>query len=63
MTYKGLLDHLQKLGEEALGMDVTIYDADVGEYFPIDDFSTDMDTEGILDENHPVIIIKYGVFD
>lgn len=54
MTYGQLLTKLSKLNETHLRMDVTIRVND--EFYPADTL-TALETDGILDEDHPVITI------
>lgn len=53
MTYRELLEQLQKLSPEQLGQDVTVYDFDGAEFYPAS-FLPSVHTD-VLDEEHPVI--------
>ena len=54
ITYRDLLNKLQKLNEAQLNSDITILSRD-GEYYKAGLFFTDK-TVDILDEGHPVIV-------
>ena len=58
MTYLDLLTELQSFTEEQLMMNVTVYDCDNEEYYPITDgiaFTTE--ECDVLDNNHPILYI------
>ena len=57
MTYKELLDVLNKLNPEQLNQTVTVYDGTVDEYYPVNDCDFTKTTD-VLDENHFFIEIK-----
>ena len=61
MTYKELKNQLEKLDEDQLNMDVTIYDSEDDEFYgcyaPHLSINKEADT---LDDNHPYLIIKTG---
>jgi hypothetical protein len=57
MTYKELLDVLNKLNPEQLNQTVTVYDGTVDEYYPVNDCDFTK-TADVLDENHFFIEIK-----
>jgi len=61
MTYRELLESLNKLTSEQLDMDVTVFCCDEifshgDEFFPVDGLLTASVECGILDENHPYLI-------
>lgn len=58
MTYQGLFDALKVLTEEQLQSDVTIYDMSEDEYYPVNDISFTIGGSDVLDDNHPILIVK-----
>lgn len=58
MTYKELLNNLNKLSPEQLDMfDVCVYDCSIDEYLPVTDFSFTIGDD-VLDDNHPILIMN-----
>ena len=56
MTYKDLLDQLQKLNPEQLNTDVAVHDTDIDEYYQSSvDFVFATDECQVLDVDHPFI--------
>ncbi len=56
MTYKDLLDQLQKLNLEQLNQDVAIWNDDLDEYYQSGVELVFVDTtQDVLDVDHPVI--------
>lgn len=59
MTYKELKDQLDGLTEEQLDMDVTIYDAEIDEFYGCYSPKLEINTtDSTLDEGHPYLTIK-----
>ena len=55
MTYQELLDKLQAMTQEQLGMDVTVHSYTMDETFAVAQlFFADKDSD-VLDEDHPVL--------
>lgn len=54
MTYKQLIEELQKLSPEQLSCDVTVEDGTENECYPAELRIADTEHDS-LDENHPVI--------
>lgn len=56
MTYKELLQQLQKLNEEQLNSDVAIYDEGIDEYYQLTvEFVFATEKCQVLDVDHPII--------
>jgi hypothetical protein len=55
MTYKELLNQLQKLNEEQLNQDVAIWDEDNDEFYQQDVDLLFVDDTDVLDVGHPII--------
>lgn len=57
MTYRELALHItENLNEQQQNCDVTIFDTDLGEYFPLKEIDI-VDEEHELDKYHPVLYI------
>lgn len=57
-TYNDLLNQLQEMNAEQLESDVTVGDAAIDEFFPVQslEFSKDGDAaDGVLDHGHPYL--------
>lgn len=54
ITYRDLLESLEDLTEDQLDMTVTVYDADLDEYFPVNNATISNDDD-ILGHNHLVL--------
>ena len=57
MTYRELAHRILDLSDEQQDMDVTIYDVEEDELYPIGYMWFGMEDEDRLDENHPVLDI------
>lgn len=55
MTYSELLVQLLQLNAEQLKQDVTIYDCDADEHYPMKEFVYTTDTQNVLDTDHPIL--------
>jgi uncharacterized membrane protein len=58
MKYEELLAKLEKLSEENLGRDVTIYDSETDEFYPVNDLSFTVGGADVLDDDHAILIFK-----
>ena len=56
MTYKELLNELQKLTEEQLSCTITVEDAEWGEFYPAE-LRVCGENHDILEDGHPVIFV------
>lgn len=56
MTYKELLNELQKLSDEQLKQDVTILSIDAGEFSAAQGGLVYADNTDVLDKNHPYLM-------
>tara|TARA_X000001388_G_scaffold66086_1_gene52798 strand:+ start:86 stop:283 length:198 start_codon:yes stop_codon:yes gene_type:complete len=56
-TYRQLLEALWELTEEQLDLNVTIYDFQNEEYYPLNYTSTTVGDD-VVDDEHPVLIIN-----
>ena len=57
MTYKNLLEFLQTLTAEQLAQTVSVYDCTQDEYHPSQDVTFTVGDD-VLDDNHPILLIK-----
>lgn len=57
MTYADLFQWAECLTEDELKQDVTIYDADVDEYYPVKTLNFAAGKQGVLDRGHTVLEI------
>ena len=55
MTYSDLLVRLLQLNAEQLKQEVTVYDIDSDEHYPMKEFVYETDAQNVLDTNHPII--------
>lgn len=55
MTYRNLLESLKDLSPEQLDMDVTVFDGENDEFYPVISFDITTETD-VLDDNHPFVI-------
>ena len=55
MTYSELLVQLLQLNAEQLKQDVTIYDSDSDEHYPMKEFVYTTDAQNVLDTDHPIL--------
>ena len=58
MTYKKLLEKLRELNEEQLNRDVTVYDDYGDEYYGWVEYGITDENIDVLDEGHPILILK-----
>ena len=58
MTYRELIKELQTLSDEQLDSDLTVHLINDDEYLPAT-FGIAADSEGVLDDNHPVFAIGW----
>lgn len=56
MTYRELLHHLQDMNQQALNLDVTIYDHGEDEYFQVQDFDHAVGTD-VIEDSHPILVL------
>jgi len=63
MTYKQLLEELQKLPEDRLGDTITVYDPDRDDYCAINHVAIATEAENdVLDEGHTYLVLRsYGI--
>mgnify|MGYP003738943439 CR=1 FL=1 len=52
MTYRQLRKHLQEMIDSRLDDDVTIFDEENSEYFPVKSFKISTEENDVLDEGH-----------
>lgn len=57
LTYRELRNRINQMTEEQLDCDVTIVDSGSDEFYTVDVVSCE-DTDGVLDHNHPYLIIE-----
>lgn len=56
ITYRQLLNELNKLTEEQLNSDVCVFDTGIEEYFQLNvEFVYATDAQDVLDLHHPII--------
>ena len=55
MTYSELLVQLLQLNAEQLRQDVTVYDSDTDEHYPMKEFVYITDAQNVLDTDHPIL--------
>ncbi len=55
MTYSELLVQLLQLNTEQLRQDVTVYDSDTDEHYPMKEFVYATDAQNVLDTDHPIL--------
>ena len=55
MTYSELLVQLLQLNTEQLRQDVTVYDSDTDEHYPMKEFVYTTDAQNVLDTDHPIL--------
>ena len=55
MTYSDLLVRLLQLNAEQLKQEVTVYDIDSDEHYPIKEFVYTTDAQNVLDTDHPIL--------
>ena len=55
VTYRELLEALQKLSEEELAMHVTVHHVHPDNYYPVE--RIDRAEAGTLDKDHPVLVV------
>jgi len=58
-TYRALIEELKNIPEEHLDDNITIYQDDEDEYYPVSLDLTTRDSEGVLDEGHPFFDFTY----
>ena len=56
VTYRELLEALQKLSEEELEMNVTIHHVYPDNYYPVERIARS--EEGALDKDHPILVVS-----
>jgi hypothetical protein len=54
MTYKELKAHIEVMDEEQLNQDVTLFDTEAEEFYPVNDIDFAPETD-VLDKNHPYL--------
>jgi hypothetical protein len=57
MTYGQLKAHIEVMDAAQLKQNVTLYDKDVDEFYPINDIGFS-DCIAVLDINHPFLVLK-----
>ena len=55
MTWKELLAHIQKMNDEQLETDATVYDTESDEYYPVSGMGYTGKEADVLDPNHPYL--------
>ena len=55
MTYSDLLVRLLQLNAEQLKQEVTVYDIDSDEHYPMKEFVYTTDAQNVLDTDHPIL--------
>ena len=61
MRYRDLLAQLQKLSEDQLDMDVTVFDKHSEEYFAVLEMgivTEEFNDDGVLDHSHPFLVFN-----
>jgi hypothetical protein len=58
-SYRKLKNELNRLTDEQLDQDATIYDSDDNEFYPVKDHDlADETVQGVLDNGHYFLVIK-----
>lgn len=57
MTYRELLQELQKLSEEQLDCDISVYDEEAEEFFHVDHDLQIQSGNDVLGHGHPYLVI------
>jgi len=62
MTYKELIEELQKIPADRLGDTITVYDPEKDDYCGVDNMSIALDNNNdVLDEGHAYLVLRsYG---
>ena len=58
-TYRALIEELKSIPEEHLDDNLTVYNDEEVEYYPVSLELTTRDSEGVLDEGHPFFDFDY----
>ena len=58
LTYRQLANKIMEPPKERLDDDVTIFDCETDEYFPVQDVELVSDQSSVLDDGHMVLVFK-----